>query len=42
MELDMMESTSHTERRVTICSLGNGVGFRVASSLGRNGASSSR
>ncbi len=42
MEWDMMDSASHMERRVAICSLGSGVGFRVASSLGRNGVSSSR
>ncbi len=42
MEWDTMDPKSQTERRIAICSLGSGVGFRVASSLGRNGVSSSR
>ena len=42
MEWLMRDSTSHTERSITIWTLGSGVGSRVGLSLGRNGASSSR
>jgi len=42
MDWDMMESTSHTEMSTAICTLGSAVGFRVATSLGKNGVSSSK
>ena len=42
MEWFMRDSTSHRERSIAICTLGSGVGSRVASSLGRSGVSSLR